>query len=75
MRLRRANNSMTMRPLTTIVGKTDVAMKEADPDRYNSPILREPALDVLSPLTAEDYRKPDAPPAVNPCVTHAEFGI
>ena len=93
MRLRRANNTMTIRPLATIVDKTDVAMKEADPDRYSSPLitrlatkpdqLREPALDVLSPITAEDYRKPDPLPAVNTAnnrpvacvVTHAEFGI
>ncbi len=46
---------------------TDGAMEEADPDRYITPPiirpatrpdqLREPALDVLAPLTTEDYRR------------------
>ncbi len=65
---------------------TDGAMEETDPDRYITPPiirpatrpdqLREPALDVLAPLTAEDYRPAPPPTRVNhrPVVTHTEIG-
>ncbi|XP_064389191.1 uncharacterized protein LOC135337227 [Halichondria panicea] len=66
---------------------TDGAVEQADPDRYITPPiirpatrpdqLREPALDVLAPLTTEDYRRPaPPPPRVNhrPVVTHTEIG-
>ena len=65
---------------------TDGAVEEADPDRYITPPiirpatrpdqLREPALDVLAPLTTEDYRPAPPPPRVNrrPAVTHTEIG-
>ncbi len=65
---------------------TDGAVEEADPDRYITPPiirpatrpdqLREPALDVLAPLTTEDYRPAPPPPRVNhrPVVTHTEIG-
>ncbi|XP_064388678.1 uncharacterized protein LOC135336760 [Halichondria panicea] len=66
---------------------TDGAMEEADPDRYMTPPiirpatrpdqLREPALDVLAPLTTEDYRPAPPPPKFNrrPAVTHTEIGL
>ena len=65
---------------------TDGAVEEADPDRYITPPiirpatrldqLREPALDVLAPLTTEDYRPAPPPKRVNhrPAVTHTEIG-
>ena len=65
---------------------TDDAEEEADPDRYITPPiirpatkpdqLREPALDVLAPLTIEDYRPSPPPPRVNhrSIVTHTEIG-
>ncbi len=65
---------------------TDGAMEEADSDRYNTPLiirpatrpdqLREPALDVLAPLTADDYRPAPLPTRVNhrPVVTRTEIG-
>ncbi|XP_064389209.1 uncharacterized protein LOC135337245 [Halichondria panicea] len=66
---------------------TDEAVKAADPDRYITPPiirpatrpdqLREPALDVLAPLTVEDYRRPAPPPQranCYPVVTHTEIG-
>ena len=65
---------------------TDDAEEEADPDRYITPPiirpatkpdqLREPALDVLAPLTTEDYRPAPPPPRVNhrSIVTRTEIG-
>ncbi len=65
---------------------TDGAVEDADPDRYITPLiirpatrpdqLREPALDVLAPLTTEDYRPAPPPPRINhrPAVTHTEIG-
>ena len=64
---------------------TDGAVEEADPDRYITPPiirpatrpdqLREPALDILAPLTTEDYRPAPPPPRVNhrPAVTRTEI--
>ena len=64
----------------------DGAVEEADPDCYITPPiirpatrpdqLREPALDVLAPLTTEDYRPAPPPTRVNhrPAVTHTEIG-
>ena len=68
---------------------TDGAMEEADPDRYITPPiirpatrpdqLREPALDVLAPLTAEDYRPAPPPPQATadnaPKVTHTVIDV
>ncbi len=59
---------------------TDGAVEEADPDSYiiirSADQLREPALDVLAPLTTEDYRPAPPPPRVKCCtvVTHTEIG-
>ncbi|XP_064389258.1 uncharacterized protein LOC135337274 [Halichondria panicea] len=65
---------------------TDGVMEEADSDRYITPPiirpatrpdqLREPALDVLAPLTTEDYRPAPPPPQVKcpTVVTHTEIG-
>ncbi len=65
---------------------TDRAVEEADPDRYITPPiirpatrpdqLREPALDILAPLTTEDYRPAPPPTRVKrrPVVTHTEIG-
>ncbi|XP_064390063.1 uncharacterized protein LOC135337972 [Halichondria panicea] len=67
---------------------TDGAMEEADPDRYITPPiirpatrpdqLREPALDVLAPLTTEDYRRLAPPPRQDNApkeVTHTVIDI
>ncbi|XP_064389809.1 uncharacterized protein LOC135337762 [Halichondria panicea] len=68
---------------------TDGAMEEADPDRYITPPiirpatrpdqLREPALDVLAPLTTEDYRPAPPPPQATadnaPKVTHTVIDV
>ncbi len=62
---------------------TDGAMEEADPNQYITPPitrpakqLREPALDILAPLTTEDYRPAPPPTRFNhrPAVTHTEIG-
>ncbi len=65
---------------------TDGAVEQADPDRYITPPiirpatrpdqLREPALNVLAPLTIEDYRPVPPPPRVNHrlVVTCTEIG-
>ncbi len=61
-------------------------MEKADPDRYITPPiirpatrldqLREPALDVLAPLTTEDYRPAPPPPQDNaPKVTHTVIDV
>ncbi|XP_064388740.1 uncharacterized protein LOC135336804 [Halichondria panicea] len=68
---------------------TDGAMEEAYPDRYITPPiirpatrpdqLREPALDVLAPLTIEDYRPAPPPPQATadnaPKVTHTVIDV
>ncbi|XP_064389150.1 uncharacterized protein LOC135337181 [Halichondria panicea] len=65
---------------------TNGVMEEADPDRYITPPiirpatrpeqLREPALDVLAPLTMEDYRPAPPPPQDNaPKVTHTVIDV
>ncbi len=68
---------------------TDGVREEADPDRYITPPiirpamrpdqLREPALDVLAPLTTEDYRPAPPPPQSTsdnaPGVTHTVIDI
>ncbi|XP_064389952.1 uncharacterized protein LOC135337875 [Halichondria panicea] len=54
---------------------TDGAMEESDPD-HSPDQLREPALDVLTPLTTEDYRPAPPPPQDNaPKVTHTVIDV
>ncbi|XP_064389951.1 uncharacterized protein LOC135337874 isoform X2 [Halichondria panicea] len=54
---------------------TDGAMEESDPD-HSPDQLREPALDVLTPLTTEDYRPaPPLPQDNAPKVTHTVIDV